>query len=150
MLQIFKILGAGSAEGLSLLGNLLELAAVTATGAYSISQVRLTHTRFEDNFKLSALFLQGFPFSSYGEAVFLSLQTALIALLILFFSGRHSVGVVFAAAYAAIVYAIITPGKHDNGCSMLVLDQNPLQGLFPRSCCGTVRRPTSPWSWSGR
>lgn len=37
--QIFKIAGSGSAEGISLLGTLLELTAVTATLAYSVSQV---------------------------------------------------------------------------------------------------------------
>ncbi len=37
--QLLKILSAQSAEGLSLVGCLLELIAVTATGAYSYNQV---------------------------------------------------------------------------------------------------------------
>lgn len=61
--QIIKIWRSGSAEGISFVATLLELLAVTANGAYSFSK--------------------GFPFSSYGEAVTLSLQTSLIALLIL-------------------------------------------------------------------
>ena len=61
--QIIKIISNGDAAGLSFLGVLLELLAVTANGAYSLSQ--------------------GFPFSAYGEAVFMSLQTSVIAILIL-------------------------------------------------------------------
>ena len=61
--QILKILKSGSAEGISFVATLLELLAVTANGAYSFSK--------------------GFPFSSYGEAVTLSLQTSLIAVFIL-------------------------------------------------------------------
>jgi mannose-P-dolichol utilization defect protein 1 len=65
--QVFKLLGSGSAEGLSLLGILLELIAVTLNGGYS--------------------FASGFPFSAYGEAIFLSLQTSIIAFLVLAYSG---------------------------------------------------------------
>ena len=61
--QIIKILSSGDAAGLSFLGVLLELLAVTANGAYSFSQ--------------------GFPFTAYGEAVFMSFQTSIIAILIL-------------------------------------------------------------------
>ena len=61
--QLIKIVRSSSAEGISFVGTLLELVAVTANGAYSFSK--------------------GFPFSSYGEAVTLSLQTSLIAILIL-------------------------------------------------------------------
>ena len=52
--QIMKIVANGDAAGLSFLGVLLELLAVTANGAYSFSQ--------------------GFPFAAYGESVFMSLQ----------------------------------------------------------------------------
>ena len=52
--QIMKIVANGDAAGLSFLGVLLELLAVTANGAYSFSQ--------------------GFPFSAYGVSVFMSLQ----------------------------------------------------------------------------
>ena len=61
--QILKIVNSGSATGISFLATLLELLAVTANGAYSFSK--------------------GLPFSSYGEAVTLSLQTSFIALLVL-------------------------------------------------------------------
>ena len=61
--QIIKIYRSGSAKGISFLATLLELVAVTANGAYSFSK--------------------GFPFSAYGEAVFLALETSLIAIFIL-------------------------------------------------------------------
>ena len=47
-------MSSGSGEGISLAGVLLELTALTMTTAYNYSQ--------------------GFPFSSYGESVFLSVQ----------------------------------------------------------------------------
>ena len=88
--QVFKILGQGSAEGISFLGCLLELAAVTANGAYS--------------------FHKGFAFSAYGEAVFLSVQTSLIGLLILWVGGKKMPALIFAALYSGLCYAILAPG----------------------------------------
>lgn len=87
--QIIKILRSGSAKGLSFTGVLLELVAVTANGAYSYSK--------------------GFPFGSYGEAVFMSLQTSLIALLILWFTGNTTLTLLFSAVYGAVVFAITHP-----------------------------------------
>ena len=63
-------MASGSAEGLSFLGVMLELMAVTFNGGYS--------------------YASGFPFSAYGEAVFLSLQTSIIAFLVLIFGGSLS------------------------------------------------------------
>ncbi len=40
--QIFKIVGNKSAKGISFVGTLLELLAVTANGAYSFSKVKPT------------------------------------------------------------------------------------------------------------
>lgn len=87
--QIIKILRSGNAKGLSFAGVLLELVAVTANGAYSYSK--------------------GFPFNSYGEAVFMSLQTSLIALLILWFGGSTILTLAFSAIYGSIVFAITHP-----------------------------------------
>jgi len=88
--QIMKILANGDAAGLSFLGVLLELLAVTANGAYSFSQ--------------------GFPFQAYGESVFMSLQTSLIAILILWYGGSTLTTVLFSAVYGATVFAITQPG----------------------------------------
>jgi len=88
--QIIKIISNGDAAGLSFVGVLLELLAVTANGAYSLSQ--------------------GFPFSAYGEAVFMSLQTSIIAILILWYGGNTLSTIVFSAIYGATVFAITQPG----------------------------------------
>jgi len=88
--QVFKLLGSGSAEGLSFLGVFLELLAVTLNAGYSYNQ--------------------GFPFSAYGEAIFLSLQTSLIAFLVLWLSGNTIGSVLFTAAFAGLAYALAQPG----------------------------------------
>uniref|UniRef100_A0A8D0HRW7 Mannose-P-dolichol utilization defect 1 protein homolog n=1 Tax=Sphenodon punctatus TaxID=8508 RepID=A0A8D0HRW7_SPHPU len=66
--QVFKILGAKSAEGLSFNSILLELLAITGTMAYSIANA--------------------FPFSAWGEALFLMLQTVAIGFLVQHFGGH--------------------------------------------------------------
>ena len=73
--QIFKILGNRDAAGLSFLGVLLELLAVRPTAP--------TASR------------KGFRSRAYGESVFLSLQTSLIAILILWYGGNTVSTVVF-------------------------------------------------------
>merc|ERR1712111_333480 len=88
--RIIKILSSGDAAGLSFLGVLLELLAVTANGAYSFSQ--------------------GFPFTAYGEAVFMSFQTSIIAILILWYGGNTLFTLFFTAVYGSLVFAITQPG----------------------------------------
>uniref|UniRef100_A0A2K5D767 Mannose-P-dolichol utilization defect 1 n=1 Tax=Aotus nancymaae TaxID=37293 RepID=A0A2K5D767_AOTNA len=66
--QAFKILGAKSAEGLSLQSVMLELVALTGTMVYSITN--------------------NFPFSSWGEALFLMLQTITICFLVMHYRGQ--------------------------------------------------------------
>ncbi|XP_019520403.1 PREDICTED: mannose-P-dolichol utilization defect 1 protein isoform X4 [Hipposideros armiger] len=66
--QVFKILGAKSAEGLSVKSVMLELVALTGTMVYSI--------------------VNNFPFSSWGEALFLMLQTVTICFLVLLYRGQ--------------------------------------------------------------
>lgn len=88
--QVVNLWRAASAAGLSFVGTMLELVAVTASGAYS--------------------FANGFPFGAYGEAIFLSLQTCVVALLILWYSGRRAASAALAAAYAVVVAAVLTPG----------------------------------------
>ncbi|XP_059006461.1 mannose-P-dolichol utilization defect 1 protein isoform X1 [Mustela lutreola] len=66
--QVFKILRAKSAEGLSLQSVMLELVALTGTMVYSITN--------------------NFPFSSWGEALFLMFQTITICFLVLHYRGQ--------------------------------------------------------------
>ena len=88
--QVFKLWSSGSAEGLSFIGILLELIAVTLNGGYS--------------------YASGFPFSAYGEAIFLSLQTSIIAFFVLLYGGSLIGTLLFTIAYGSSVYALITPG----------------------------------------
>uniref|UniRef100_A0A670ZA42 Solute carrier family 66 member 3 n=1 Tax=Pseudonaja textilis TaxID=8673 RepID=A0A670ZA42_PSETE len=66
--QILKILAAKSAEGLSFNAILLELVAISGTMAYSIAH--------------------SFPFSAWGEAFFIMLQTVSIGFMVQHFGGQ--------------------------------------------------------------
>eukprot|EP00096_Caligus_rogercresseyi_P004083 TRINITY_DN1821_c0_g1_i1.p1 TRINITY_DN1821_c0_g1~~TRINITY_DN1821_c0_g1_i1.p1 ORF type:complete len:249 (+),score=71.23 TRINITY_DN1821_c0_g1_i1:69-815(+) len=81
--QVLKIWSSRSSEGLSLLGTLLELLSLTACGCYS--------------------YASGFPFTSYGEIIFLSLQTTLIAALILKYSRGSLLSLGFIVVYGGLL-----------------------------------------------
>jgi len=87
--QVVKIAKSGSAEGISLTGTLLELAAITVSGAYNFSQ--------------------GFPFSSYGESVFLAAQTSAIGVLVIAFTKGKPSALLFGALYAGVAWALLNP-----------------------------------------
>ncbi|XP_053425931.1 mannose-P-dolichol utilization defect 1 protein isoform X3 [Nycticebus coucang] len=87
--QVFKILGAKSAEGLSLQSVMLELVALTGTMVYSITN--------------------NFPFSSWGEALFLMLQTVTICFLIMHYRAQTVKGVAFLVCYALILLVLLSP-----------------------------------------
>ncbi|XP_019600640.1 mannose-P-dolichol utilization defect 1 protein isoform X2 [Rhinolophus sinicus] len=82
--QVFKILGAKSAEGLSLQSVMLELVALTGTMVYSV--------------------INNFPFSSWGEALFLMLQTVTICFLVLHYRGQT-----VKACYALVLLVLLSP-----------------------------------------
>lgn len=81
--QIMKIVSAGSGKGISLVAVMCELFAISATTTYG--------------------FAMSFPFSAYGEGLFLTIQTSLIAFLILFFGGNAVGAVMFGALYTGIM-----------------------------------------------
>lgn len=85
--QVLKIAANKSAEGISIWGVLMELFGVTTATAYC--------------------FVQEFPFSAYGEGVFLILQTALIAALVLFFSGQKLLTLLFSLIYPAALFYLV-------------------------------------------
>ncbi|XP_069500687.1 mannose-P-dolichol utilization defect 1 protein isoform X1 [Ambystoma mexicanum] len=87
--QIFKIIGAKSAEGLSFNSVLLELLAITGTMVYSIAN--------------------SFPFSAWGEALFLMLQTVAIGFLMHYYTERTVKGVLFMAVYFAVLSVLLCP-----------------------------------------
>ncbi|XP_039903123.1 mannose-P-dolichol utilization defect 1b [Simochromis diagramma] len=87
--QILKLLGAKSAEGLSFKSVLLELLAITGTMAYSVAN--------------------NFPFSSWGEALFLMLQTVTIGFLIQHYGKRTSTGLLFMVIYFILLVLLLSP-----------------------------------------
>ncbi|KAK2852102.1 hypothetical protein Q5P01_008378 [Channa striata] len=87
--QILKLMGAKSAEGLSFKSVLMELLAITGTMAYSIANK--------------------FPFSAWGEALFLMLQTVTIGFLIQYYGGRSSRGLLFVAVYFSLLVLLLSP-----------------------------------------
>ncbi|XP_056431857.1 mannose-P-dolichol utilization defect 1 protein-like [Gadus chalcogrammus] len=87
--QILKLMGAKSAEGMSFHSVLLELLAITGTMAYSISN--------------------NFPFSAWGEALFLMLQTVAIGFLIQHYGGKTARGLLFVAVYFSVLAAVLSP-----------------------------------------
>ncbi|XP_076625753.1 mannose-P-dolichol utilization defect 1 protein homolog isoform X2 [Colletes latitarsis] len=86
--QIVKILKSKSAKGINILSVLLDLFAITAMLSYS--------------------FISGFPFSSWGDGVFLGLQTLAIAVLVMHFSGNTTQATAFLAAYLAVLFAALS------------------------------------------
>lgn len=90
--QIVKILTNKSGEGINILSVLFDLFAITCHVSYS--------------------FVNGFPFSAWGDGTFLMIQTAIIAALVFHFSGQTLKAVVFLLAYTGICYVTmggITP-----------------------------------------
>jgi len=93
--QLFKILSARSASGLSFSGTFLELIAITFTASYS--------------------YAKRFPFSAWGEAVFLYVETALIAFFTLWFNRNRLGSLLFLMLCVSSVYlltsGLLTPAQ---------------------------------------
>ncbi|OCT90960.1 mannose-P-dolichol utilization defect 1 protein [Xenopus laevis] len=87
--QIVKLIRAGTAEGLSFKSILLELLALMGTMVYSI-----TH---------------GFPFSTWGEVLFLMLQTLTIGFLIQYLGGRTTMGILFLGGFFSLLALSLSP-----------------------------------------
>ncbi|KAG9346329.1 hypothetical protein JZ751_006640 [Albula glossodonta] len=87
--QVFKLMGAKSAEGLSFKSILLELFAISGTMAYCIAH--------------------NFPFSAWGEALFLMLQTVAIGFLIQHYGGSTIRGVGFLVLYFLTLCLLLSP-----------------------------------------
>ncbi|TPP63722.1 Mannose-P-dolichol utilization defect 1 [Fasciola gigantica] len=87
--QIIKILKAKSGAGLSVPSLLLELLTFTSSFAYSVAKQ--------------------FPFSSYGESIFLAFQTFLITWMTIGWEVSQVAGLVFAAVFAAFTAITLSP-----------------------------------------
>ncbi|XP_045618330.2 mannose-P-dolichol utilization defect 1 protein homolog isoform X1 [Procambarus clarkii] len=73
--QIVKILAAKSGQGISITGTILELTAILVNVSYN--------------------FVNRYPFSSYGDGVFLLIQTAIIGALVYHFGGSTERAIAF-------------------------------------------------------
>ncbi|XP_011303981.1 mannose-P-dolichol utilization defect 1 protein homolog [Fopius arisanus] len=86
--QVIKIFNNKSSEGINFASVLLDLFAITAMISYS--------------------FVSGFPFSAWGDGVFLGIQTLAIAILVLHYRGDTAKAIAFLVAYLSIIIAVIT------------------------------------------
>lgn len=91
--QILKIYNNKSGAGINLLSVLLDLSAITFHMAYS--------------------FVNGYTFSSWGDNTFLALQTAIIAMMVLWYNGDKSKSIILGLVYLAMIYLLcsFTPMK---------------------------------------
>ncbi|KAJ1906760.1 hypothetical protein IWQ60_011886 [Tieghemiomyces parasiticus] len=87
--QIYKILSSGSVAGLSVASFALETASLVISASYNIRG--------------------HFPFSTYGESVFLTLQNFMIVLLLFWYRGKPLQATLAAAAIAGSIYALNDP-----------------------------------------
>ncbi|KAL0118144.1 hypothetical protein PUN28_009071 [Cardiocondyla obscurior] len=83
--QIMKILKNKSGKGINVFSVLLDLFAITAMSSYS--------------------FCNKFPFSAWGDGVFLGIQTLIIALLVMHYNGETAKATAFLSAYLAVICA---------------------------------------------
>ncbi|XP_063059476.1 mannose-P-dolichol utilization defect 1 protein-like [Engraulis encrasicolus] len=84
--QIWKVLRAGSADGLSLTSTILSLYSASGYVAYCISQ--------------------GFPIGAWGESLFILTQVILLNFLILHYSGQTVRALLFLMLYCAVMYVL--------------------------------------------
>lgn len=85
--QILKLLANRSGAGINIFSVFLELTAITLNLSYS--------------------FVKGFPFSSWGDVSFLAIQTAIIAALVLHYSGSLVRVIIFLLSYIAVSYVLM-------------------------------------------
>ncbi|CAG2167647.1 unnamed protein product [Oppiella nova] len=88
MPQLVKIWSAGSGIGISFTGVVLELIAMTFSAAYA--------------------FANHFPFSAWGECLFLMAVTALIAYLVLKYQRNQLSALTFLVVYTALTFVLMS------------------------------------------
>jgi len=85
--QLLKMVSAKSGDGISLSSVILELAAISTTVAYSVAK--------------------SFPFSAWGEGLFLAMQTACVGFLTLLFETSSASAISFGVGYTAIMAGLL-------------------------------------------
>lgn len=86
--QILKLLANRSGAGINILAVFLELTAITLNLSYS--------------------FVKGFPFSSWGDAAFLAVQTVAVAGLVLYYNGAVAKVAAFLVTYLSLVFVLMS------------------------------------------
>lgn len=86
--QVLKIFSAKSGAGISVFGTFLELLAITFNASYSYGK--------------------RYPFTAWGEALFLLVETALIAFLVLWYDKKKGAAALFVTLYAGLVYTLMS------------------------------------------
>uniref|UniRef100_A0A069DXX9 Solute carrier family 66 member 3 n=1 Tax=Panstrongylus megistus TaxID=65343 RepID=A0A069DXX9_9HEMI len=86
--QVMKIWTNESAQGVNFVSILTDLYAISAATSYS--------------------FVRSFPFSAYGEGLFLGVQTLMIAMLVLKYNVNSAISVIFTSMYAVAIYVLVT------------------------------------------
>ncbi|CAH8843431.1 unnamed protein product [Trichobilharzia szidati] len=87
--QVLKVAKSKNAYGLSILSILLELISFTSVSVYSLAN--------------------GFPFSSYGEGIFLGIQNFLLAVMAITWTHSRLKAVVFSCIYMAGLAVLLSP-----------------------------------------
>ena len=85
--QILNMLKAKSAAGLSFVSTALELFPCATIIGYALAN--------------------DFPFSSWGESLFMALQTVFIAFLICSYNGNSAFGAIFTLAYFGLLFILV-------------------------------------------
>lgn len=110
MPQVLKIAAAKSGTGISIWGVILELMAISFSAAYAFSK--------------------GYPFTAWGESLFLLVETAIIAILVLVFSGQKLSALFFTLTFSGIFYALMSGLTPINILWSLQACNLPLAGEF--------------------
>ncbi|XP_074658129.1 mannose-P-dolichol utilization defect 1 protein-like isoform X2 [Tubulanus polymorphus] len=87
--QIVKILSAKSGAGISMLSIIMELVAIASAAAYG--------------------WAMKYPFSAYGEGIFLMIQTTLIGFFVLIFGGQMALSFVFIGVFGGSIAYLMSP-----------------------------------------
>ncbi|RUS81150.1 hypothetical protein EGW08_011091 [Elysia chlorotica] len=87
--QIIKIMKAQSGEGINLVSVTLELFAISAAWAYGAGHK--------------------YPFSAYGEAIFMAFQTVSISFLVFVYSNQLAKGLAYLSVYVGIMAFLLSP-----------------------------------------
>ncbi|CAG9861591.1 unnamed protein product [Phyllotreta striolata] len=86
--QIVKIYNNQSGKGINIVAVTLDLSAITIYMAYS--------------------FIKGFPFSAWGDATFLAVQTVIVGALVLYYESSQTKAISYLLGYLVVCYVMLS------------------------------------------